>query len=225
MFISTKHIIGAWNNNGFYSANIVGARGHGKSSYALQVLHEVLMELGYDDETAWNMTLGRILYKIPDIIKLLDVSVGKDKREVCFIWDDAGVFGSGQRWFTHHNEMQELHTLMDTIREASAGILLTCPDLMQLAKFLRRYDDYLIRISFDPRGGMYRIAKGYIKRVTPAQQVRVYTKFYDKYNCRLPNWVYAAYSEKRKQYNKENLEELKKIYKKRDSEKKDGEKE
>jgi len=209
---TTTRIIGAYKRNGFYSGTIVGARGIGKSSYAIQILYQVYRVLGYEKEEAWQMAIDRILYKIPDIIKFLDKSVHSKQHEVAFIWDDAGVFGSGTRWFSHHEEMHLLQNLMDTIRGAVSGILLTCPDMMQLAKFLRRYDDYLIKINYNSeRGGRYRIAKCYVKRITPAMQTRVYTQYHDKYDVYLPKWVYEAYCRKRESYNLENIEEMKKL--------------
>lgn len=208
---TTVRILGAYKRNGFYSGTICGARGIGKSSYAIQVLYQVYRQLGFEKDEAWEMALDRIMYKITDIIKFLDDSVHSKEHEVAFIWDDAGVFGSGTRWFSHHEEMHLLQNLMDTIRGAVSGILLTCPDMMQLARFLRRYDDYLIKITYADKGDGYRLAKCYVKRITPAMQTRVYTQYHDNYNVYLPKWVYEKYCEKRESYNLENIEEMKRL--------------
>ena len=89
--VLSKKILSSHKTNGFTSAIIEGARGIGKSSYALKVFHDVFISMGWNDNVAWDMALDRILYRMNDIIDFLDKSVDKKDREVGFIWDDAGV--------------------------------------------------------------------------------------------------------------------------------------
>jgi len=214
MFVATNRILGAYKRNGFFSATVTGARGIGKSSYALKVLQDVYTALGYDNETAWRMALDRCLYRIVDVVDFLEKSSNQKEHEVAFIWDDASVFAAGARWLTHHREMILLQAIMDTVRGSVSAMILTCPDLLKLARFLRRYDDYLIKIGYSPRGGMYREAKGYVRRILPSQQIRVYRNYLDSYSCYLPNWVYDEYCLKRDDYNRENTRYLKELLEK-----------
>jgi len=211
-YVSTKKIIGSYNTNGFYSAIIEGKRGIGKSSYALHVLHDVFLTLGYDDDTAWSMALDRCLFTIPEIVSFLKNAQSQGCREVCFCWDDAGVFGSNLRWFTHIKEVHMLQSLMDTIRSSVNGILITAPSQFSLLKFLRRYDNHIVQVVYDePRGHWYRIAKGYQKYTLPSGKVLIFHRFNDYYYCRLPKRIYDAYMLKREGYNVVNIDSLEKM--------------
>lgn len=208
-YVSSKKIIGSYNTNGFFSAVIEGKRGIGKSSYALHVLHNIYSSLGYDDVVAWDMTLDRTLFTIPEIVTFLRNASNTGRREVAFIWDDAGVYGSNLRWFTHVKEVHLLQSLMDTIRSSVNGVLMTAPSQFSLLKFLRRYDNHLIQIVYDePRGHWYRIAKGYQKYTLPSGKVLIFHRFNDYYYCRLPQKIYDRYMQKREAYNTSNIENL-----------------
>lgn len=214
MFVATQRILGAYKRHGFFSGTVCGAKGVGKSSYSLQVFHDVFIHQGYDDKTAWQMALDHCLYKITDVVNFLECSTEKENHSVGFIWDDASVFVAGTRWWSHKKEMQLLQSIMTTIRGSISGMLITCPSIKELASFLKNQDDYYVKITHDPnRGGMYRIATGYVRRTTPALQQRVYTNFRDYYSCYLPKWVYDEYCKKRWYYSQEDVKELKRMLK------------
>jgi len=161
------------------------------------------------------MALDRCLYKITEVVDFLERSSNQVEHEPVLMWDDASVFAAGTRWWTHRNEMQLLQGIMTTVRGCVNGMILTCPSISDLARFLKNQDDHYIKITYDPKGAMYRIATGYIRRFSPANQLRVYTKFKDFYNCYLPKWVYNAYTVKREGYTKENTAQLKKLLSKK----------
>ena len=207
-YVVSKKIFYSYKQNGFFSAIVQGKRGIGKSSYALTIMHDVFVYMGYDDETAWQMAIDRMLYNISDIVNFIEQSNG-DKKEACFTWDDAGVYGNALAYFSRMKEVNLLSSLMDTIRSSVGGVLLTCPSQFGLLKFLRRYDNYLIEIIYNPVGGWNRIAKGYLKHSLPSGKVYIYPKFTDYYSAYLPKKVYAKYMEKRNAYNQENARYLK----------------
>ncbi len=211
MLVSAKKVIGAYNNNGYFSAVVCGPKGIGKSSYGLRVLHDVFVSLGYDDNTAWQMAIDRCLYRITDVVNFLERSSNQDKPEPVLLWDDVSVFACGTRWWTHRDEMQLLQGVMTTVRTCVNAMIMTCPSINELAKFLRNQDDYYVKIVYDKKGGLYRIATGYVRRFSPAQQLRVYTKYKDFYNAYLPKWVYEKYMDKRSEYSRENTRDLKKL--------------
>jgi hypothetical protein len=140
----------------------------------------------------------------------LDDSQDKSDREIGFIWDDAGVFGSNLTWFTDIKLVHLLQSMMDTVRGSLNGMLLTCTNQGQLLKFLRMYDNHIINITHTEQGGWNRIAKGYIKRTLPSGMQRVYPNFHDYFSCYLPLEIYERYQKKRMQYNRENIDSLKK---------------
>lgn len=213
MLVATTRILGSYKNNGFFSAIVEGKRGIGKSSYALKVLYNVFCSKGYSETDAWEMALDRTFYAIPDIVNFLDQSSKKTPHEIAFIWDDAGVFASKLRWFTHYKEAHLIQALLDTIRGSVSGIIMTCPNQQQLFNFIRRYDDYLIRIRYAKHGQWGRVATGYVKRSLPSGQMRVYKKFEDEYSCYLPKWVYDKYMVKRESYNADNIQNIKDMLK------------
>jgi hypothetical protein len=207
--ILSKKLLWAWKSGGFTSATVEGTRGIGKSSYAIKCLADVFYCQGYDIDVSWDMAIDRILYRIDDVIEFLDKSTKKRKQEVCFCWDDAGVFAGSGMWFSDPKMVHLLQSMMDTIRGSVSGMILTCPNQGQLLKFLRRYDSYLIRVSHTTEGGFTRWAKGYQWTSLPSGKRLIRSSFDDSFSCRLPNEVYYKYMRKRKKYNKENIENLK----------------
>lgn len=218
-----KSILYARKHNGLYSSVVTGKRGIGKSSYCIQVLFRVFRLLDYDVETSWQMSLDRVLYTIPDIIDFLDKS-SEDPDKDIFVWDDAGVFAGGVRWLTNQQEMVLIESICDTLRDSVYGLLLNVPDIRTLSRRLRTYDDYLVKIHHikdteenrDVLGDLtnLREARLYRKTILPSSQVRIYKYYYDTFDVMLPTWVYEKYKEKRHQYTRNNIAELKKFLKK-----------
>ena len=210
-----KSILYARKNDGLYSSIVCGARGVGKSSYCIQVLFRIFRTLGYEVDESWQMSLDRVLYKVPEIADFLEKSSDKEYTDI-FIWDDAGVFAGGVRWLTNQKEMVLIESICDTLRDCVYGVLFTVPDIRTLSRRLRTYDDYMVkihRLKFKDQqqftnGENIREARLYKKIITPASQVRVYKQYYDSFNIMLPNWVYEQYKKKRHRYTKENLKAL-----------------
>lgn len=212
-----KSILYARKTNGLYSSIVTGARGVGKSSYCIQVLFRIFRILGYDVDTAWQMALDRILYKIPEVVDFLEKASDKPDKDI-FIWDDAGVFAGGVRWLTNQQEMVLIESICDTLRDCVYSVFFTVPDVRTLSRRIRTYDDYLVKIlrlknkdwQYFKDAENIREARLYKKVITPASQVRVYKQYYDSFNIMLPGWVYEKYKEKRHRYTKENIKALKK---------------
>jgi len=211
------NILKARKTNGLYSSIIIGRRGIGKSSYAIQTLFQVFRTLGYDKEESWEMALERVLYTIPDVVKFLDNSRNKKDLDI-FIWDDAGVYAGGVRWFTHQKEMVLLESISDTLRNMVYGVLLTVPDIRTLSRRLRSYDDFIIKIYMsqnnngkEPVDPNIRQARIYNKSMTPVGQVRIYKQYNDNFDIMLPDWVYKKYQDKRRSYGGQELKHLKKM--------------
>lgn len=211
-----KSILYARKNNGLYSSIVTGARGVGKSSYAIQVLFRIFRTLGHEVDESWQMALDRTLYKVPEVIEFLEKSQDKEHKDL-FIWDDAGVFAGGVRWLTNQKEMVFVESICDTLRDCVYGVLFTVPDVRTLSRRIRTYDDYLVKIhrlkykdqQQFKNGETIREARLYKKIITPASQVRVYKQYYDSFDIMLPGWVYDKYQEKRHRYSKENIRLLK----------------
>lgn len=206
-FILAQKIVKA-HPNGFVGAVIEGKRAIGKSSYCIKVMKEVYKTIHNCSETeAWDFALNHIIFTMDDIVKTLRES--RQKREMIPVvtWDDAGVHGSSIQWFINMKGVQEMKAITDTVRTATTGLLLNCPDREGLTKTLRGYNDFLVTIT-KMDGHNLRSARGYNIYKLPSGMKRVYRNFDDRYSCHLPNWVYEKYMEQRNQYLDKALEAI-----------------
>jgi len=184
----------------FCGALVTGKRGSGKSCYGLIVSHEIFTKLGYDFKfDAWNMALDNCIFNIEDVIKLLEDTSTSDTKERVILWDDVGVYASSGSWFTNQKQAVWLKSIMDMIREATNGLIMTTPAQSGILSFLLAYDDFLVQISYDMRGGFYRNAKIYRKYSLPSGKRLVFHQGTDHYSAYLPNWVFKKYTKKRKE--------------------------
>lgn len=207
--------------NGFISLTIEGERGQGKSSYALKVMKDVYQSLyGLGDWEAWNKALDMTLFDLKDVINLIYNAVHDDNIDVipAFCWDDAGVHACSYRYFTDLREVILLHGLLDTIRSAVTGFLLTTPSRQILLSFLRNYEDYIVKIGIESGDRWSRVARGYKKYTLPSGTKRIYKKFEDYYSCYIPNDhspgkipkdIYDQYMLKRNKYLKTVTDDMK----------------
>jgi len=205
--ILTKKIFQSYPNS-FSAFNVCGRRGVGKTAYSLWALHDAFVLMGYTNNGAWREALSCLKFKLVDVVSYLKDAVDRDEKKVCLIWDDARVHASGGQYFIQPKMVIKLGGLMDTIRTAVSCLILTMPTQHGLLGVLKNYDDYLVKIKYADAGGFNRIATGYLWTTLPAGQRRIYTKFHDKYSCRLPNWLYNKYMIQRKNALKDVLADL-----------------
>lgn len=197
MLILTKKIIQA-HPNGFNSFIVTGRRGIGKSSYSLKALHDALVENGMSNIEAWDVALKSLKFTIPSVISFLKDAVDRDEKKVCLIWDDTRIFAGGAQYHLNMKLVSKLSGMLDSIRTAVCTLVMTCPSSSGLLGVLKSYDDYLVKIHYSHDGGFHRVSKGYLWSSLPSGQKRIYHKFTDSFNCRLPDWVYKRYMIERK---------------------------
>jgi hypothetical protein len=179
--------------NGFCGAIVSGARGIGKSSFALNVGWEVFRNLGYSEKEAWNKTLEVVKFTIEDVIDFIEQNIMADEKAHLLIWDDAGVYASTLEWWGNKNVLRQLKGVLDTIRTGVCSMIITTPSETDLTKILRNYDDYIVQIRYSDDSGSYRIAKGYLRRTLPSGKRVNYTKFKNKFYVMLPDDVFKRY--------------------------------
>lgn len=183
----------------FCGALVTGKRGAGKSCYGLIVSHEIFVSLGFEPKfEAWNMALDHCLFTIDNVIAVLEKASTTDNKERVILWDDLGVYANAGTWFTNMKQVVRLKGVMDMIREATNGLIMTTPTQSSILSFLRSYDDFIIQISYDMRGSYYRNAKIYRKYTLPSGKRLVFHQGTDHYFSYLPTWVFKKYSEKRR---------------------------
>ncbi|GAG83897.1 unnamed protein product, partial [marine sediment metagenome] len=155
---------------------VTGDRGIGKSSYGLRVVYETHRYLnGTLDECskeesriAWNVALDSCKFHIRDVIGFLRESTMADVCKPVMLWDDIGIHASGSKYFLNMKMVDQLKAVLDTIRTAISGLVMTCPTTKGLLSMLNNYDDYKLVINYGNRGGMYREVKAYKWRTLPS---------------------------------------------------------
>ncbi len=193
---------------GFHSFIVTGDRGIGKSSYGLHNVYEIYRTLGFDSEVSWKKALESCKFSIHDVIIFLRESANQDVCKPCLLWDDVGIHASGTKYFLNMKQVDQLKAVLDTIRTAVSGLIMTCPNTQGLLSILKNYDDYKIVIRYSNRGGYYREAAAYKWRTLPSGKRIINTQYCDYYSCYLPDWVFHEYMKMRKTALTETLDQL-----------------
>lgn len=187
---------------------IVGDRGIGKSCYALRVCKEIFCHLGEDSTSAWNSALEHCMFTIPEVIHFLRESAEASEPEVVMIWDDVGVHGNAMQYFNNMKLVNMLKGVLDTVRTAVSGLLMTSPTASNLLSVITNYDDYKLIVRYSPKGGVHRDITGYKWRTLPSGKRIIKKQFRDDCIIKIPDWVFRSYMEKRRFALKDTLAKL-----------------
>lgn len=179
----------------FTGATISGIQRLGKSSYALQVMYDL-----YGD---WNEVFNNTFFKIDDLVNHLTKLVKEKRRVKCILWDDAGVHGTSQIYWTDKELYRYLGALMDVIGTTTKGLIMTTPNPYGLVKQIRNYEWMIVKISKHDQNN--RFAKGYINQMLPSGDRKIKIVFMDRFTKILPDKVFERYNEIRQSYNKDVL--------------------
>jgi len=190
-FVLTRRIMKAYGGGDFVGAVIYGSQRIGKSSYALQVLHQV-----YED---WDRVLKYCLFDLRDVVNVLSDAVKKDVKIPALIWDDAGVHGNKMLYFSNRRLVEYLSDLLDVVGTHLGGLLITTPSPAKLLRVIRGYEFYRIKI-FRRDESYGRIAVGYRLSLYPSGAMRIRRVFRDEYRVKIPDDVWDEYQKKRKSY-------------------------
>lgn len=194
--------------NGFVSAVIYGQRGVGKSTYQMTVAKDLFMvDDGLEKKPAYRKALDKMLYRPGDLIREIEEGTRKGSKRIILL-DDASAHLSKYLYFEDRKQTQLLQKLSDTLRTATTGFLMSCPNPKNLLKTLKSYPDYSVKITKE--GSEYR-RKATIYRTSylPSGTPRVYKIAEDKYSCYIPKEIWRDYKKKRKSYLTEAVSELK----------------
>ncbi|KXB04505.1 hypothetical protein AKJ49_02025, partial [candidate division MSBL1 archaeon SCGC-AAA382A03] len=84
---------------GFIGGIIYAPRGYGKSSFAIKTLFDLFKNgFGMEESEAWEESLDRLLFDLPDIVNRLQTELDKGEPTPALVGDDAGVYFSGQTY-------------------------------------------------------------------------------------------------------------------------------
>jgi len=178
---------------------IFGSQRTGKSTYGLQVLYDI-----YGD---WNKVLDHTFFKLEDVVGFLMRQIQAGKIIPAFMWDDAGVYGGKQLYFTKRRLAEYLQNLFDVIGTAVKGVIMTTPSPENLLKAVRSYEFYRVKII---KHNQYyrRIAQGYKNVLLPSGTRFIRKAYKDFFDVRLPQDFYDEYIEIRKSYLDTTLDSL-----------------
>ena len=195
--------------NGFTSATITGERRVGKTMYSMQVVYQICRYRGMTKEIAWATALNSIVFTMDDLVNIIKKH-NYDNRRDFLIWDDSGVYGSGLLYRYNADNAMVLKALMDTIGTRVRLLMLTCPDIEGLMKFLRRYQDFLVHVvehhhTYGYNGRLATVLKPYRAKNLSRRWKRAYN---DEFNVKIPDNIYKVYVKKRDSYADTIIEEL-----------------
>ena len=200
-FVLTAEIEKAIRQDGMVGCVIYGPMRIGKSVFALKTLYQL-----YGN---WDDVLAHTVFRLEDMVGLIEQAMGKDQKVKAVLWDDAGVYGGRMRYFENRTLIQYLENLLDTIGLSLHALLMTSPSVLSLLKCLRTYEFYRIKIYRDT--GQRRYAIAYMSTLLPSGTRLIHRKWRDNYTCRLPDDVWKEYLVRRQGYLREAISQLKSL--------------
>lgn len=183
----------------FIGAIIYGSQRTGKSSYASKVMYEV-----YGD---WDMVNRYMLFRLEDVITILEDATNKGEKIPCFTWDDCGVHGNNLLYFANRDLVQYLGDLLDVAGISVGGLLMTTPSPLKLLKVIRGYEFYRVKVT-NRNESNGRRAVGYKSILLPSGTRMIKREYEDSFGVMLPDSFWTAYIEKRRGYLVEGLRRL-----------------
>jgi adenosyl cobinamide kinase/adenosyl cobinamide phosphate guanylyltransferase len=106
-FVLTGEIQKAIKEDAFLGCVVYGPMRVGKSSYAMQCLHQV-----YGN---WEDVASHTVFRLEDMIHQIERAMDTNSKIPALLWDDAGVHGNRLRYFQNRQLCEYLEDLIDTI--------------------------------------------------------------------------------------------------------------
>ena len=199
-FVLTGQIEGAIRQDGMLGCVVYGPQRLGKSSYAMQVMHQI-----YGN---WPDVLRNTLFRLEDVIAIIEQAMETDTKVKAVLWDDAGIHAGRLKYFSNRNLVEYLENLLDTCGLYVHALLMTSPSVLSLLKCLRTYEFYRTKV-YRRDNGYGRFAVSYSSTLLPSGTRLIHRKFRDNYNCKLPDDIWKEYLVKRQGYLREAVSQLK----------------
>lgn len=184
---------------------IYAGLGKGKSAYAIFSLVETLVNWYKIDELeAWEMVKTFIVFHPQQFFDKLDeIEAAGYSRIPGLIWDDAGLWLYALDW----NEpfIKSFGKYLNIARTLLACMLMTTPAVKWIFSKVRDFPDAytvsIMKTTGNPRAKWRREAKGYQSVILPdLKKSRVYQRFEDTFNCRMPDFFFEWYKPLRDAY-------------------------
>jgi len=193
--------------NSFIHVTVLGERNYGKTYYCFKNMALTLYRI-YDirELDAWNRVLDYVVFTLPYFKQLVKDCRENNYKLPFILLDDAGSHFDTGLWDRSHYQYQMLNTCLDTIKDVTNCLLVTCPYKEVLTSRLQKYDGYDITLYMD---------NGYQRRSTCIKWYRLPSgrrqwdkKFEDNFSCYIPTPIHERYLEMRNKFTLGHLELL-----------------
>lgn len=220
--------------NGFTGAIVYGTKGMGKSAFALITMYDLYHNgLDYTKKQAWEKALDNTWYELETIIEnLKDIrdeinesdNNNSNKKYECLHFDDAGAYFGGAQYNKYWKEHSELSGMMDTLRSATNGLILSCPNWKKLVNYITDEDYIRVKIMEPLNTNDLYEEFEYLENMNEYDPSTIPDDFFERvasvvdfetwhsgkrtakkeeetnFNCRLPDDVYKTYMRMREGY-------------------------
>lgn len=192
---------------GFKLFIVYAGLGKGKSAYAIFSFVETLMNWYHVEEAeAWEMVKTFLVFHPQQFFDKLDqIETSGYGRIPGLIWDDAGLWLYALDW--NDPFIKSFGKYLNIARTLLASLMLTTPSVKWIFSKVRDFPDAytisIIKVTGNKRARWRRGAKGYQSVLLPDQKKsRVYHRFTDIFNCRMPDTFFSWYKPLRDSYEK-----------------------
>jgi len=196
-FITSKRVVRAYNEEGFFGLIIYGPQGVGKSTYMLKVMHEVLGD--------WGLVLENLAFSISDVIDL--VKRTKRRRLMVVGLDDVGIHLHKYVALEDRDLARLVTNWIDVVRTKCSALLLTTVHPGNVMKGVRESLGFNFGRVMHVRG-LLRAVKVYRQVFVPPDSTWLKLEYVDVFKCRLPDDVYERYIKLRRRFYEEVEESL-----------------
>jgi len=220
----SKRMVNKVKQDSFMHITVVGERNYGKTYYSLKNMalsYYRLSDYHYDKEgeiESFERALDDVIFTPQQFKKKVKDNRMNKTKSPFFILDDAGVhFDSG----LYHRNLylsQLVNACLDTIKDVTNCLIVTCPFKETLTKRLREYDGYDVTLYTDRGYERYGTCIKWYRRPTGDKRWR--KEFEDSFSCWIPNTIHEKYLELRDKFTLDIIDELDSIEEKYEKRKK-----
>jgi len=194
--------------NSFMHVTVLGERNYGKTYYCFKNMALTLYRTFEDmrEIDAWYRVLDYVVFTLPYFKKIVKHCRENDYKVPFILLDDAGSHFDSGLWSRSQIQYQMLNTCLDTIKDVTNCLMVTCPFKEVLTNRLQKYDGYDVTLYMD---------NGYERRGTCIKWYRLPSgrrqwdkKFEDNFSCYIPTPIHEKYLEMRNKFTLGHLDEL-----------------
>lgn len=197
-FALTHMALKWWERNEGRPAIIYGPQRKGKSSYAIQVILDMLQATG----NTWNYR-DLVVYHPSQFLQKLSDLTDKGERAPALLWDDAGVWLFALDWNTTF--VKAVAKVLQVSATAVCLLLFTTPTPSMIIKRVRDIEGILFAKIVQPHSHMPTVRRARIYRLTANPLGFRTAKLIaeDHYDVMLPDEIYNWYFPLRQSYLRE----------------------